>query len=115
MFYLRDSVLKELESVRKAKNIGKSLDARVWLLGKSKMFEEAFENQAEFKELINVSEFFVDQEPIESEPPGAIIAVNLAEGVKCERCWHREKDIGQSAEHPTLCSRCVEAVKQLKA
>jgi hypothetical protein len=24
-------------------------------------------------------------------------------------------DIGQNAEHPTICARCVEAVKQFKA
>jgi isoleucyl-tRNA synthetase len=35
-----------------------------------------------------------------------------ADGQKCERCWHWETDIGQNAEHPTICGRCVEAVKQ---
>ena len=34
---------------------------------------------------------------------------------KCERCWHCETDIGQNAEHPTICARCVEAVLQFKA
>ncbi len=37
-----------------------------------------------------------------------------ADGQKCERCWHWETDIGQNAEHPTICGRCVEAVKQCK-
>ncbi|MGA2870446.1 MAG: zinc finger domain-containing protein [Verrucomicrobiota bacterium] len=41
--------------------------------------------------------------------------VTKAEGQKCERCWHWEMDIGQNAEHPTICGRCVEAVKQFKA
>jgi isoleucyl-tRNA synthetase len=31
--------------------------------------------------------------------------------VKCDRCWHWENDVGQNAEHPTLCGRCVVAVK----
>ncbi|MBP7970435.1 MAG: hypothetical protein KAZ08_01245, partial [Aquaspirillum sp.] len=26
---------------------------------------------------------------------------------KCERCWHHTADVGQHAEHPTLCGRCV--------
>jgi isoleucyl-tRNA synthetase len=33
------------------------------------------------------------------------------DGQKCERCWHWETDVGQHVEHPTLCARCVEAVK----
>ena len=38
-----------------------------------------------------------------------------ADGQKCERCWHWETDIGQNAEHPTICGRCVEAVKEFAA
>ena len=26
---------------------------------------------------------------------------------KCERCWHYRADVGRTAEHPTLCGRCV--------
>ena len=26
---------------------------------------------------------------------------------KCERCWHYRADVGHTAEHPTLCGRCV--------
>ena len=35
-----------------------------------------------------------------------------ADGQKCERCWHWETDVGSNPEHPTICGRCVEAVKQ---
>jgi isoleucyl-tRNA synthetase len=37
-----------------------------------------------------------------------------ADGQKYERCWHWETDVGSNAEHPTICARCVEAVKQSK-
>ncbi len=26
---------------------------------------------------------------------------------KCERCWHYRSDVGTTAEHPTICGRCV--------
>ena len=26
---------------------------------------------------------------------------------KCERCWHQRPEVGQHAEHPTLCGRCI--------
>jgi len=41
--------------------------------------------------------------------------VEKADGQKCERCWHWETDIGKNSEHPTICGRCVKAVKQFKA
>ena len=26
---------------------------------------------------------------------------------KCERCWHYRADVGSTADHPTICGRCV--------
>jgi isoleucyl-tRNA synthetase len=40
-----------------------------------------------------------------------VISVSKANGQKCERCWHWETDIGKNVEHPTICGRCIEAVK----
>ena len=34
-----------------------------------------------------------------------------AEGEKCERCWAISKTVGQCAEHPTICFRCVQNLK----
>ena len=112
MLRLRETVLKELERVRQAKNIGKALEAKVWLVGRDKIFQEAFENQADFKELLNVSELQVDQEPSLPGAPHATIAVTPADGQKCERCWHWETDVGSHPEHPTICARCVKAVQK---
>ena len=64
--------------------------------------------RAEFRELMNVSQFEI------TDNADAELVVH-ADGQKCERCWHWETDIGQNAEHPTICGRCVEAVKQFKA
>jgi isoleucyl-tRNA synthetase len=49
-----------------------------------------------------------------AEASDQIHGVNT-DGQKCERCWHWETDIGQNAEHPTICCCCVEAVLQFKA
>jgi isoleucyl-tRNA synthetase len=35
------------------------------------------------------------------------VRVARAAGLKCERCWHYETDIGQHPTHPSLCGRCV--------
>ena len=34
---------------------------------------------------------------------------------KCERCWNYRPTVGQSAEHPTLCERCVRVVTTLQS
>jgi isoleucyl-tRNA synthetase len=44
--------------------------------------------------------------------PLAVIEVARARGEKCERCWHYESDIGQHADHPSLCGRCVAVLKR---
>lgn len=35
------------------------------------------------------------------------IQTSVAKGVKCERCWHYEEDVGSDPEHPTICGRCT--------
>lgn len=32
--------------------------------------------------------------------------------VKCERCWHWEKDTGMCIQHPTICFRCMDVLKE---
>jgi isoleucyl-tRNA synthetase len=44
--------------------------------------------------------------------PELIIDVEKADGQKCERCWHWETDVGSDPDHPTICARCVKAVKE---
>ena len=46
------------------------------------------------------------------EDEAATIEVSLARGMKCERCWHYEGDIGQHTDHPKLCGRCVDVLKR---
>ena len=33
---------------------------------------------------------------------------------RLRHCWHWETEVGSHAEHPALCGRCVEAVKQFR-
>jgi isoleucyl-tRNA synthetase len=106
LFEIRGIALPELEKARQSKTIGKALDAKIWVHVEneptdiSKMF-------LELQELLNASSMRV-----RSDAKGVEVKIEKADGQKCERCWHWETDIGKSAEHPTLCGRCVEAVKQ---
>jgi len=44
------------------------------------------------------------------EVPEVAVASGPAAGEKCDRCWRVRQDVGKSAEHPTLCDRCVDAI-----
>ena len=106
LFALREKLLPELEKARQAKIIGKSLEARVILRGSDPLLVDAKTHLEYLRELSNVSQL-----EIETNGNGVVpVEVVRAEGQKCERCWHWETDVGETAEHPTLCGRCVEAV-----
>ena len=122
LFKLRRFVLASLEVARERKDIGKALEAKVELTGQTDDFHLASANLESFRELANVSQLEIKLKfpPADSDatlPEGVGMGqanVVRATGEKCERCWHWETDVGSNAEHPTLCGRCVEAVKQFK-
>ena len=111
LFVLRELALPELEKARQAKQIGKSLEAKVTVNGTGPLLLEAKLNLDALRELLNVSQVQLAEEGGET----VFATVSKADGQKCERCWHWETDVGANAAHPTLCGRCVEAVKQFKA
>jgi isoleucyl-tRNA synthetase len=119
LFKLRRVVLASLEVARERKEIGKSLEAKVEMNGHEDELHIAAGNLEAFRELANVSQIkitpkFPMVDPDGKSPEGTHLAVTTitpADGQKCERCWHWETDIGQNTEHPTICRRCIEAVK----
>jgi len=114
--------------------IGKSLEAKVTLEGTSPVLSTIAENLETFRELLNVSQLAakpggktesVPSSRVEGLEPGKVfrtttgpftfaIKAAKADGQKCERCWHWETDVGEHADHPTLCARCVRAVEDRK-
>ena len=105
LFAVRSAALPELEKARQAKLIGKSLEARLHL---STPTDWSRRND-DLRELLNVSQLQL------GSAATATYTVAKADGAKCERCWHTETAVGANTEHPTLCPRCVEAVKQTAA
>ena len=118
LFELRETVLQKLEARRQRKHIGKSLEAFVTIVwGKRAPLASAFEtlgrNPEPLRELLNVSA--VEMIPDSANPETADFAIDVltGRGQKCERCWHWETDVGSDPAHPTICARCVGAVKGL--
>jgi isoleucyl-tRNA synthetase len=99
----REKLLPALEKERQEKRIGKALEAKVAIV--IPPAQQPHADAELLRELINVSKLTIAVGETDS------FAVTKADGQKCERCWHWESDIGRHPDHPTICGRCVEAVK----
>lgn len=103
-FKIREQTLPELEKARQSKQIGKSLEARLALTVPPELLSPVSGMVADLQEVLNVSQ-------VELIPGETFAAkVEKSQGAKCDRCWHWELEVGQSAAHPTLCPRCIVAV-----
>ncbi|WP_415411299.1 isoleucine--tRNA ligase [Synechococcus sp. A10-1-5-9] len=123
---LRASVNKVLEDCRSRQELGASLEASVRLEAHSPSLQSALhwlnENgQPEvdgLRDWLLVSQLQIGGEPwaellANHDDSVALIEVARARGTKCERCWHYESDVGQHADHPHLCGRCVSVLERL--
>ncbi|UNL83948.1 isoleucine--tRNA ligase [Priestia koreensis] len=114
---LRDNVLKALETARNEKVIGKSLTAHVSLYANEETKALLESISEDFKQLFIVSGFelggdLADAPESAQTFDGAAIVVTAAEGETCDRCWIVTPTVGQDSDHPTLCARCAQVVKE---
>ncbi|MBS2770776.1 isoleucine--tRNA ligase [Anoxybacteroides rupiense] len=114
---VRDDVLKALEIARNEKVIGKSLTASLMVYPTPET-KQLLDSIAEsLKQLFIVSGFTVAgdyaEAPAEAQKFASMaIVVQQAKGDTCERCWVVTPEVGQDKEHPTLCPRCAQIVKE---
>jgi isoleucyl-tRNA synthetase len=52
--------------------------------------------------------------PRDAPPGGWRIEIARADGAKCERCWNYSTHVGENADYPTVCERCVKALKEIE-
>ena len=114
---LRDDVLKALEEARNEKVIGKSLTAKVTLFVTPETDALLKEIKGNLKQLFIVSACevagLIDEAPETAlKLDYAAVLVEKAEGETCERCWVVTPDVGEDPDHPTLCPRCANVVKE---
>jgi isoleucyl-tRNA synthetase len=125
---VRREVLKALELARGSRGtpgagrartgIGSGLEARVRILNAPEDLPDLLERKRDLlRSLFIVSQVVLgpgDGAPMWSyesqEIPGLIIGIDPAAGRKCERCWTWSERVGEAADHPTLCERCLPVV-----
>jgi isoleucyl-tRNA synthetase len=115
---VRAEVTKALEKARADKVIGHSLDAAV-TVGLSEDLKSVMDGfAADLRSILIVSRAnLVSGEIADAyvgqDLAGVWVKVAPAGGEKCQRCWVYEDNIGEVADHPTICSRCANSVAQL--
>jgi isoleucyl-tRNA synthetase len=112
---IREKVLAQIEPLRKDKQIGSSLQARVVLTANEKnlSFLESYASQLPM--LFIVSEVVLRPVPDDvdtHEEAAPRITIERAGGVKCERCWRYVPTVSNEPEWAGLCDRCQEALAE---
>jgi isoleucyl-tRNA synthetase len=100
---VRAVVQGKLEEARRAKLIGSGLEAMVTVSAEGDQLKLLREAQAELTTFFIVSKVVLAEGPL-----GAVVA--RAPGVKCERCWIFQEDVGRDPKHPTICGKCADAL-----
>ena len=117
MIAVRSAVAKQLEQLRADKVIKASLTAEVTLYCDDEIYNKLSKLQDELRFVLITSEATLkpladkSDAAIESEMPGLWIDAAATDKPKCARCWHHREEVGQIAEHPELCQRCVDNVE----
>jgi len=98
---IKEEVNQSIEASRNQGDIKGSLDASISLCLDSEDFKLVNKFASEMHFFLIVSECII------SEGNSLKISVIKSKADKCVRCWHRNKSVGASKDHPELCHRCV--------
>ncbi|UGB39079.1 isoleucine--tRNA ligase [Frateuria soli] len=115
---IREAGARVLEGMRKAEQIGASLEANLAIHADPALVERYAPAAEELRFFFITSE--ASLAPLASRDDGAArvelgqgeawVSATASDAAKCVRCWHRRPDVGSHPEHPELCGRCVENV-----
>ncbi len=110
---VRAAVSKQLETMRKDGLIGGALDAEVSLYCDDALLADLQKLSDELRFVLITSYACAypaaeaADDVVATEVDGLQLSVKASGYDKCPRCWHHREDVGNNAEHPELCGRCV--------
>ncbi|MBM3772718.1 MAG: isoleucine--tRNA ligase [Acidimicrobiia bacterium] len=106
---VRDRVLAQIEPLRKDKQIGSSLQAKVTILAPPSELALLRQYAAQLPMIFIVSDVeLVDGSSSDDRQPR--IEITRAGGSKCERCWRYVPAVSTDPTWAGLCERCQEAL-----
>ena len=110
---IRELVLAEIEPLRKTKQIGSSLQARVVLSAEKSDLALVERHAHNLPMLFIVSEVALRKAPKDTGAEGATrprATIERARGVKCARCWRYVPSVSSDPAWAGLCERCQDAL-----
>jgi isoleucyl-tRNA synthetase len=108
IFSVRDEVMRVLEEDRKAKRIGKGLEAELEITASGEQLTLLQRHAAGLKEIVNVSRVRV------IAGPSLNVKALPATGAKCARCWNFMPVVSNYGIWQNVCTRCQDALKEMK-
>jgi isoleucyl-tRNA synthetase len=103
---LRDEVLRVLEGLRRDKKIASNQEACVTI--------NCDEQDAAALNAFGLEQFaalcIVSEVKLQNAVGETVVSAQKSSNQKCQRCWNYWPTVGTNAEHPDLCSRCVEVI-----
>jgi isoleucyl-tRNA synthetase len=132
IFAVRDEALRVLEEDRKAKRIGKGLEAELEIVASGEQFALLKRHASDLKEIVNVSGARIIDATDPNAPdyraliqsgildirPSAlnkcVVTVKPASGHKCARCWNFMPEVSNYGIWQNVCTRCQNALKEMK-
>jgi isoleucyl-tRNA synthetase len=116
---VRREIAKALETARARGLIGSGLEAAVTIVAAPEDLPELLRRKGTLlPTLLLVSQMSLTAARAPAavsyesqEIPGLVIGIDHARGAKCARCWTWSERVGEAADHPTLCERCVAVLR----
>ena len=94
---------KAIEEKRGLGEIGSSLQAEITIFVDGPVYDSLMSIEDGLRFV-----FITSQAKVEKlSGSHKMFNVSASKHAKCDRCWHYREDVGASAEHPSICGRCV--------
>ncbi|MDA7542847.1 isoleucine--tRNA ligase [Gammaproteobacteria bacterium] len=107
IFEIKDIANQSIERLRNENKLKGSLDSNVII--------SANEEDKSILDKLGPELHFVFISSQASVTDGDTLSIQIDQisDEKCTRCWHRDSTVGESKDHPEICSRCEENIDQL--
>lgn len=112
---LRDQANLQLEAMRTAKEIGRSMEAQANVYHPEADIRAYLREHNElFRQVLILGRLNIVDQALDESTGFQIKVTVIADGSKCVRCWNTDPTVGQFTDHPELCQRCESIVSALQ-
>jgi len=121
---VREPLRRAIEAMRREHDLGDSLEVEVDLYAEGALHRQLQEMAGELRFFFitaAVRTHALDELAPKALDAGergfsvdgdrAVVELSASRNPKCVRCWHHRGDVGDNADHPELCARCVENIE----